>query len=496
MKRILLSFLFFSSLALISKVNAQCGVGVPNVTNALPLSSTDDSCRVQFDLSFSMKNNNGNKTVGIDLWQAISYTPPTYSNVPNSTDLSGSLGSIVIENNVNSSSQVFLTYKTTYPYGSGVHLLKVGSVSRTYDAAVDSFYFNIKDIVIAVKKNNDGTCPVSLLSVKGNVWSTNSNSTSANTSVQCFSSIQFSLGDPIISNVFLNCLKPRTLNFTIETTSTTGITVEYKIFKDDNNFINGDRVFNSSSDIDVTLSGTQPITDLRSDNPYTANSVGVQSTTPSTSADAYWLVVYYTDITGETFSVSKISNECASEIILPVSFKAFTATKGNASTSLKWTTASESNSKGFYVQRFYNGQWTTLGFVATKAENGNSGSELNYTYTDVFNAKGVTQYRIMQIDIDGKAKYSEIRSISNGSQAGNVLVYPNPATVNRNLSIVLANAGSLYDIQIVDAAGRIVKEYNSVRSTQQVSGLSKGQYLARVIERESGQVSVEKFIMQ
>jgi hypothetical protein len=181
---------------------------------------------------------------------------------------------------------------------------------------------------------------------------------------------------------------------------------------------------------------------------------------------------------------------------LPVSFKSFTAARASSASVLKWTTATEINSKGFYVQRFYNGQWENLGFIATKAEAGNSSTDLNYTYNDVFNFKGVVQYRILQVDLDGKSKYSEVRCLSNSSQGGSILIYPNPAPVKGNVSIVLSDASSSYDIQIVDNSGRIVKEFTSVRSTQQVSNLPKGQYLARVKERESGQVSVDKFIVQ
>lgn len=193
---------------------------------------------------------------------------------------------------------------------------------------------------------------------------------------------------------------------------------------------------------------------------------------------------------------SSICTKVTTPVTLPVSFKTFTASRVNSSNSLKWTTSFEMNNKGFYVQRFYNNKWENLGFIATKAENGLSETDLNYTYSDVFNFKGVVQYRILQVDLDGKSKYSEIRSISISTAASNVLVYPNPAPANGNVSLVLSNATSTYDIQVVDNSGRIVKEFNSVRSTQQVSGLPKGQYLARVKERESGFVSVEKFIMQ
>ncbi|MGZ3911290.1 MAG: T9SS type A sorting domain-containing protein, partial [Flavisolibacter sp.] len=193
-------------------------------------------------------------------------------------------------------------------------------------------------------------------------------------------------------------------------------------------------------------------------------------------------------------NVLLLSNACAT---LPVSFKAFTAARTNASNTLRWTTATEINNKGFYVQRFYNGQWQNLGFTATKAEGGNSSSDLNYTFNDVFNFKGVVQYRIMQVDIDGQSKFSQVRSLSNaGTETSSLLIYPNPAPANGNVSLVLADASSFYDVQVIDNSGRVIKEFAAVRSTQQVSGLPKGQYLARAKDRNSGQVSVEKFMVQ
>jgi hypothetical protein len=133
-------------------------------------------------------------------------------------------------------------------------------------------------------------------------------------------------------------------------------------------------------------------------------------------------------------------------------------------------------------------------FVASKAEGGNSQSDLNYTFTDNSNLSGTIQYRILQLDMDNKTKFSEIRSISDAFQASRLLVYPNPST-NGIVSIVLNDANASYDIQVLDGSGRIVKLYNSVRNTLQISSLPKGQYLAKVINQQSGESKVEKFII-
>jgi hypothetical protein len=58
-------------------------------------------------------------------------------------------------------------------------------------------------------------------------------------------------------------------------------------------------------------------------------------------------------------------------------------------------------------------------FVTSKAVAGTSSSELSYQYSDVNMEKGISQYRIQQVDLDGKFSYSMIRAIRGESVAGN-----------------------------------------------------------------------------
>lgn len=483
MKRILLSFLFFSSLALISKVNAQCNIS--NVSIA-PTNVDQNTCLVTFNLSYTVAANGGSKYSIVHLWESNAYPNHVATDYPLSSSQTETMLGTIIISDPNTNPQLLPSWPTgSSNFKSSTALLSpiLGGGLTVTTNSDGSKTFSFTGLQVSLSSCTQA------IKITGDVWATN-NSQNAS----CFSAkaIDVTVNDPVMAGL-MNCSDPRAFSVAFKTLTANNIT--FSAYED----IGNDGVFGQvdRNSVKLNLSGPNisgTTQDVTVSNPANQNTSYGFYTFDRQSLGSKFSIFVVARAAGNNYdNVLWITNSCAP---LPVSFKAFTATKGNASTSLKWTTASESNSKGFYVQRFYNGQWTTLGFVATKAENGTSSSELNYTYTDVFNAKGVTQYRIMQTDIDGKAKYSEIRSISNGSQAGNVLVYPNPATVNGNVSIVLANAGSLYDIQIVDAAGRIVKEYNSVRSTQQVSGLSKGQYLARVIERESGQVSVEKFILQ
>jgi hypothetical protein len=488
MKRILLLCALFT-LTLITKLNAQCGIGIPNVTNVVTGSSTD-SCFITFDLSFSMKNNGGNKIIGIDFWQNALYpsTPPSYAKVPSPTELANSLGSIMIDNTANGS-PINVTFLPTYPSGSSVRLLAHGIGSRTYVQAVDSFYFNLTKIKVAAAKSSDGSCPVSLLTLKGNVWSTNSGSYNANTSIQCYSSISFSLGNPTIPSASANCAS-KTLKFTVATSSSTDITVTYKIFKDDNAIVGGIPVFNTATDPEVTPTGTQAVI-LNSTNSYSSPDISYPD-----NGYAYWVVVYYTGLDGQTYSVSRLTNGCPAPITLPVSFQSFSATRSNQSVSVKWQTASEQNNRGFYVQRNVNGEWKDIAFVFTKADGGNSNEPLSYSYNDPNPLSSVSYYRVLQVDLDGRGKLSDIRIVKGLAEVSKLLMFPNPGS-NGKINLLFQDEVAPKNVLIYDATGRAVKSFKNVLSANlTVDQLKPGVYSIQVINTTSQVVTSDKFIIK
>jgi len=494
MKKALLSFLLIAC-AFLNKSNAQCSI-LDITTSDFHKTSINGDCIITFNLTVKAQLNGGNKGIWVHLWDAADYPTPGWNysgSAPSATFLSttGAIATLGVDNSGTSP-----VIATTYPFDNSAAVTMATANAPTITStgsgpsAVYTYVFTNVSLNLT---NNDCTIP----QIKADVWSTNANSLGPNTKPQCsFLNRNINVGDASLSlsPFFKNCASTA-LSFTISTTSATPINVNFQIHKDDGVLQDNELVYDPNTDIDVTTGGTQTVS-ISSTSPYQApNFTGFTGANLPGDGTHYWVIVSYTPVNGTAYNIAGVNlNECAST--LPVSFKSFTASRANSATSLKWTTSTEINNKGFYVQRFYNGQWENVMYIASKAEGGNSTTDLNYTYNDVFNFKGVVQYRILQVDLDGKAKYSIVRSVSNGSQAGSVLLYPNPASSNGIISIVLADATSSYDIQIVDNSGRIVKEFSSVRSTQQVSNLPKGQYLARVKERESNQVSVEKFIVQ
>jgi hypothetical protein len=180
---------------------------------------------------------------------------------------------------------------------------------------------------------------------------------------------------------------------------------------------------------------------------------------------------------------------------LPVTFGAFTATKSNSSVVLKWETLTEINNSGFAIERNTNGNtWEQIGFVHSATTDGNSTNDLNYQFTDVNTSKGISQYRIKQIDINGNFKYSEIRAVRTDDQPVKTTVFPNPSTDGK--VTVLYSDASHRDITLFDMTGRAVKQWRAYsNNTLQIENLVPGMYNLRSINIENGSQSSEKIMV-
>jgi hypothetical protein len=485
MKKILSFLMLLLTIGSLSNLNAQCAVSNPTITNAVRISNGNGTCTLKFDLSFTMENNNGNKTIVIHLWSGNTYPNPAICYLgggcgqPTAAQLSASYGSIVINND-----PVSPSYFATYPFISGVTILTTDpAIIRTGGDNSNPFNFTLTGVTIASVPCAGG------LIIRGDIWSTNAGSLNSNTNPQCATSnIYLGVGDPIV-NGFKTCTDPRLLNFGVSTTSVSAITVTYKIYRSD-----GNGTFDPSTDVDVTLPGSDPITVSSATSPQ-GRSVGFIGNGTIGEGSDYWVVVTYTPPGANPYSVATLlpNGACAS---LPVDLKSFTATRDRSTVKLEWKTASENNNKGFEVQRYTgNGAWETIAFAATKAVNGNSDIELQYTYTDNNTVKGVSQYRIRQVDLDGKSSYSVTRLVYGEAQNSGIVVYPNPGTGGR-INALFTGTGNLRNITIADASGRIVRQWKSVADNNvKAENLAPGFYTISVAEQETGTTIMQKFII-
>ncbi len=94
--------------------------------------------------------------------------------------------------------------------------------------------------------------------------------------------------------------------------------------------------------------------------------------------------------------------------IIPVELKYLSAGAVKNNIRLEWSTATETNNKGFEVQRLISGDqgsgWKMLGYVQG---NGTSTITHNYLFNDKEVSPGKYSYRLKQIDFNGSYKFSK-----------------------------------------------------------------------------------------
>ncbi|MFL5747502.1 MAG: FG-GAP-like repeat-containing protein [Niastella sp.] len=157
-----------------------------------------------------------------------------------------------------------------------------------------------------------------------------------------------------------------------------------------------------------------------------------------------------------------------------ISFKAEWLEKGKTA-QLKFITDNESDVCCYEVERSSDGvTFTTIGKVTAK----NTGSQTNYSYTDL-NATGKKIYYRLQTRFNsGTTNYSNIQMLELNSTT-EIMVFPNPA--KDIVQLRLNNTYATMKVQIINAGGQTVKQFNNVSTAGQllaipVSDLQTGAY--------------------
>jgi hypothetical protein len=135
---------------------------------------------------------------------------------------------------------------------------------------------------------------------------------------------------------------------------------------------------------------------------------------------------------------------------LPVQLVDFTATAQGTAVALAWHTATEVNSDRFEVERSPDG--TTFSKLDAIAAHGTTMAAQSYSYQDIQLPASVPTiyYRLRQVDLDGTAHYSSVRTVAVSNEG--LAVFPNPAHANATL---IGTAPSTL-VQVFDALGRVV----------------------------------------
>lgn len=182
---------------------------------------------------------------------------------------------------------------------------------------------------------------------------------------------------------------------------------------------------------------------------------------------------------------------------LPVTLSSFTAKQTTDNkVSLAWVTSSESVNKGFSIERQEegSGKFQSLGFIASKAEGGNSQATLAYSFKDVTAKNGTNMYRLVQEDLDGKKTYSEVRVVKLTAQSVSN-VFPNPS--NGAINISRTNDGKKMNVQVLDQSGRVISQVNNITDANYKMNLPQsGIYSIKMMYPETGEQSTQRIVVQ
>lgn len=112
---------------------------------------------------------------------------------------------------------------------------------------------------------------------------------------------------------------------------------------------------------------------------------------------------------------------------LPVELTSFTANAVNNAVILSWSTATETNNKGFEIEtKSESNNWTKIGFIAG---HGTTSNKTSYSFTDHPGVSGKITYRLKQVDFNGTFSYSNTIEINTAAAPGTFALeqnYPNP----------------------------------------------------------------------
>ena len=179
------------------------------------------------------------------------------------------------------------------------------------------------------------------------------------------------------------------------------------------------------------------------------------------------------------------------ELPLPITLVAFEARRTGNNALLTWTTATEKDNKGFFVEVSTDGRiFRSVGFVASNQSN--SVSRQEYRFLDVTaGKKGIRYYRLRQQDLDGKVALSDVRVVrfegNETAASTTLLAYPNPFTDRLSVSIAGAGTGAA-TLRLSDLAGRTVKSQQvqlegtvNTLELANLSGLNAGIYMVQLV---------------
>lgn len=203
------------------------------------------------------------------------------------------------------------------------------------------------------------------------------------------------------------------------------------------------------------------------------------------------------DLSGELYAARRngVIYNVGSSGSLPVALMRFEGYAEKDKNVLFWTTAAETNSSHFEIERSSKqAYFEKIGIVKAA---GQSGAPKEYAFDDLNPLPGVNYYRLKRVDQDSYTEYSTIISV--GQLAGKEFqVYPNPASAALFIELPTTTT-SAAQLRLLDFSGKVIREIAILSSLQPLhvdtNDLPEGMYWLEVFdnqERFSKKVVVQR----
>ncbi|MDZ7342460.1 MAG: cohesin domain-containing protein [candidate division KSB1 bacterium] len=188
-------------------------------------------------------------------------------------------------------------------------------------------------------------------------------------------------------------------------------------------------------------------------------------------ADSSSTLVHFTNMTfnSGTYIASVDDGTIVVQGVVPIELSSFIATAMDNQIKLEWTTASESNNFGFFIER-RSGQaenWRRLGFVKGA---GTTAVPQHYGFIDAEVTPGSWEYRLLQQDLNGHVTIYPAIAVQLAAPTRFALHqnYPNPFNATTQISYDLPTGVKAVKLMIFDAKGRAIRTV--VDQSQPVAG--------------------------
>ena len=168
--------------------------------------------------------------------------------------------------------------------------------------------------------------------------------------------------------------------------------------------------------------------------------------------------------------------------LLPVEISSMECIAKKEGIIINWSTHSEKNNSHFIVEKSNDlNNWVRVDSTVSKAYNGFSSTELNYSIEDKTVAERALYYRIVQFDMDGTSSISSVRYIETQEMEWDAQLY---LASQKSLTITLYDKHSeIAIVKIHDLKGNLLfeKKYNyeqnSINEELDLSQLGSGYYV-------------------